>query len=107
MRIEFSTKGGFAPLPGFNTPVVIDTDDLAPDEAERLAALIAAAGFFDRPAQVGAHPPGGADMQHHIIAVDDGVRSHRVVMAAPVEDQALMELVRAVRAHAGPAHGRR
>ncbi|WP_428266600.1 protealysin inhibitor emfourin [Haliangium sp.] len=97
MRIEFSTEGGIAFLPGLARPVTIDTDSLAPEQARRLTELVEAADFFARPAQVGQPPPGAADMQRHIVAIQDGARRHRVAVAEPIEDPALAALMAALR----------
>lgn len=48
MRIEFRQTGGVAGIP--RRPVVIDTAQLSPDQAQRWHDLVAAADLFNLPA---------------------------------------------------------
>lgn len=100
MRIEFSTEGGLAFFPGLSKPVAVEADRLGKDEAERLQRLVEAARFFDLPLVVGSPPPGAADYQSFVLAVDDGARRHTVRVREPVEDPALRDLIELVRKYA-------
>lgn len=94
MRVEFATSGGIAFFPGLARPVVIEANQLPEDEARKLGDLVAASRFFDRPAQM-AHgmAPGAADYRQHTITIEQGGRSHTVVVNEPVEDPDMKQLV--------------
>ena len=77
MRIAWSVDGGFAVFPGLAGPFALDTGTLPPDDAARVAALVDAARFFDRPSPSPA-PPSGCDARRYRVTIDDGVR-HRTL----------------------------
>jgi hypothetical protein len=97
--INFQSGGGFAHFPGLSRPVHIDTAELAPEQADRLKGLVERARFFEQPAEVGAPPPGAADLRSYTITVEDGDRTHTVQTSDALTDPALRELVEHLRTH--------
>ena len=100
MRIEFAQEGGVVYAPGLQKPTTIDLGQLDAKEAEELRRLVKAADFFNLPSQMGTPARGDADCQHYSLAVieDDG-RRHSVRVLVPVENPALLNLIRAVQTH--------
>ena len=92
MRIQYKVDGGFAYFPGLHQPVSIDTDELPPQEAEKLERLIEAAGFFDLPA-VSPPPRGAADFLQYTISVTAPGRNHTVRLTDPIRDPHVRALV--------------
>jgi len=75
MKISIIRSGGFAGL----TEMLgnLDTTSLAPAQAHKIEALVAAARFFELPAEL----PGdaaGADFMRYEVTVADGLRHHTV-----------------------------
>ena len=97
MRIEFATEGGVAYFPGLSRPVVLDTGELDGAEAERVERLVAAAGFFQLPAEASAPRAGAADYQRYTVTIDDGERRHRVRFADPIGDPDQLALIDALK----------
>jgi hypothetical protein len=98
--VNFESGGGFAHFPGLSRPVRIDTTELSPEQADQLKRLVARARFFEQPAEVGAPPPGAADLRSYTITVQDGDRTHTVKTSDALEDPQLRELVEHLRAQA-------
>jgi hypothetical protein len=97
--INFESGGGFAHFPGLSRPVRIDTAELAPEQADHLKGLVERARFFEQPAEVGAPPPGAADLRSYTITVEDGDRRHTVKTSDALADPALRDLVEHLRTH--------
>lgn len=98
MRIQLKVSGGFASFPGLSQPIVIESDALPRDQADRLKQLLDQAHFFDLPAVVKPPAPGAADYRQYTITVDDGSRHHTVQATDPLgnpELQALLDFLRA------------
>jgi hypothetical protein len=96
MRVELLTEGGIAFFPGLSKPIVVDSADLPPAEAQQLKQLVADARFFELPAAARALPKGGGDMRSHTITVKDGRRNHTVRLIEPIEnhnEQALVDFL--------------
>ena len=103
MRIEFTNPlTGMAYLPKANQPIVIDTEQLPPGEAEDLERLVTVTDFFNLPATGGA-PPTRPDPLTYTVTVEDRGRSHTVRVVAPTENPALQELIRHLKARAAGA----
>lgn len=100
MVVNFESGGGFAHFPGLSRPVRIDTTELAPEQADRLKGLVERARFFEQPAEVGAPPPGAADLRSYTITVQDADRTHTVKTSDALTDPALRDLVEHLRAQA-------
>lgn len=98
MVINFESGGGFAHFPGLSRPVRIDTEELTPEQADHLKGLVERARFFEQPAEVGAPPPGAADLRSYTITVEDGDRRHKVRTSDALADPALRDLVEHLRA---------
>lgn len=98
MVINFESGGGFAHFPGLSRPVRIDTAELAPEQAHHLKGLVERARFFEQPAEVGAPPPGAADLRSYTITVEDGDRRHTVQTSDALGDPGLRDLVEHLRA---------
>lgn len=97
MVIKFESEGGFAHFPGLSRPIHIDTEELAPEQAEQLKGLVERARFFEQPPEVGAPPPGAADLRSYTITVQDGDRTHTVRTSDALADPALRDLVEHLR----------
>ena len=100
MVINFESGGGFAHFPGLSRPVRIDTAELAPEQADQIKGLVERARFFEQPPEVGAPPPGAADLRSYTITVQDGGRTHTVRTSDALADPALRDLVEHLRAQA-------
>lgn len=102
MRIQFSTEGGLAYIPGLSRPVIIATSELPAEEADELEQLVETAGFFELPdTTVSSH--GAADYQQYTISVATPGRSHTARLADPIEDPSVRELVNSLREKASEA----
>ena len=99
MVINFESGGGFAHFPGLSRPVRIDTAEMAPEQAGRLEGLVDRARFFEQPSEVGAPPPGSADLRSYTITVQDGDRTHTVQTSDDLTDPGLRDLVEHLRTH--------
>lgn len=73
MRISFERSGGFA---GMTLRRTVDTDELPPDEAERVRGLVEGADFFALPAAGAAGR--GADRFQYVVEVEHAGRRHAV-----------------------------
>ncbi len=73
MRISFERTGGLA---GMKLQRVIDSKDLLPADAKRLAALLKRSRFFDLPPELECASP-GMDRFHYRLTVenDEGTRT--------------------------------
>lgn len=96
MKITVKRSGGFAGLT--ENIADLDTSQLDRETADKIAAQVASAGFFDYPAEA-AGGAVGADMYRYEITVTDGARHHKVSFAesAP-EAAALLDLVNTLQA---------
>lgn len=72
MRIDFERSGGFA---GLRLTYRADADDLAPQLAEELAALVESSGFFDiQQSEVEPAPAGPPDVFLYRLSLSQGGR---------------------------------
>lgn len=101
MLVRLETDGGFAFVPGRNRPITVDSNDLGPVDAAKLAHLVEIANFFALPVKVGRFPPDAADVRRYTVTVEDGTRRHSVSFVDPVTDMHLAALRDFVRATAG------
>lgn len=72
MRIRFTQAGGFHP-PAMARALEVDTETLSGADAAELARLAADAGVFGI-AQPPPPPAQARDIQHYLLAVEDGPR---------------------------------
>jgi hypothetical protein len=103
MRVSFKVSGGIAAFPGLAAPRTIDVDALHPDERASLERLIQDARFFDLPSRL-PPPRGAADYQSYEITIEDGPRTHSVVVSDPVSHQGVPALVARLRQLTLPRH---
>jgi emfourin len=98
MRIEFTQDGGLtAAIPGLRKPpIILDTGELAEEEAAKLARQVEAAHFFELPAHAGAPPRGAADFRHYTLTVEDGERRHTVAFDQFTPNEGLQALRRQI-----------
>jgi hypothetical protein len=97
MRISLRTSGGVGYFPGLAAPRTVDVDALGDDELRAVRQLVDDARFFELPAR----PPtlkGAADYRTYEITIEDGARRHTAVLADPIVEPALQELVERLRA---------
>jgi hypothetical protein len=107
MRVEFATSGGIAYFPGLARPVVIEAAQLPEEEARKLNELVASSRFFDQPEQTANRmAPGAADYRQHTITIEQGGRSHTLVVNEPIEDPGLKQLVGFLEGQAKAARAR-
>ena len=92
LRIQYAVEGGIAYLPGLSKPVIIDTNELPPNEANELERLIEEVDFFNLPANY-TRPRDAADYQEYTISVTARGHSHTVRFIDPVENPPLLALV--------------
>ena len=74
MRVSLERSGGFA---GISQTYSISSDELPPEEAQKVANLVEQAGFFELPPVVRSAEP-GADRFQYKITVESGHGSHTV-----------------------------
>ena len=91
MKITFKASGGFIHVPGFVSPVVIDTDTIASQLASELESYVRVSRFFEQPARAEA-PGGAADYRTYTITVEDGQRFHTIEFTDLTVDQNLQRL---------------
>ncbi len=103
MKINFEMSGGFAYLPAFSRPFIIDTAQMEPQDANQLESFVQESRFFDQPARVGTIPRGAADYQTYTITVEDGPHSHTIQLTDPITDANLQRLVSHLRNMAHPS----
>jgi hypothetical protein len=94
MQIEIEMDTGLAYMPGLAKPVTIEVDQLPEQEAQQLRGLVAAARFFDQPAQLAPATTRGADLRSFTITVTEGTQRHTVTVKEPIEDEPIRRLVR-------------
>ena len=63
MRIDIQRSGGFAGISQTNS---ISTDQMPVEETQKVAELVAAAGFFELPSVIRSAEPGGDRFQYKI-----------------------------------------
>ncbi len=93
MRIQLNIDGGLAYFPGLSKPIVVDSERLPAQEADKLRQLLNAARFFDLPPALKAPAPGAADYRKYTITVDDDSKHHTVQVTDPIEDPSLRALL--------------
>jgi hypothetical protein len=93
MRIIFKVEGGLGYFPGLSTPIVIDSSELAPQQAADLERLVREADFFDLSPKIGIQQSGAADYRQYTITLEEGGRQHTVRVSEPVENPNLAALV--------------
>jgi hypothetical protein len=89
MRIDYERTGGFA---GIRLAATIDTANLSTEQAKALQDSIAAAHFFDLPAQIPA-PPQVADQFHYHVTIEDRGKRHTVDVGEASASPALQALL--------------
>ncbi len=102
MQVSLERSGGFANIP---FSVTIDTDTLSRDEVAQLRQWIAEAQFFELPSslrsprQSDRFVPPSADRFQYEITVQEGDRSHTVIVNEAAIPEALKPLVQWLTAH--------
>lgn len=91
MKITFKASGGFVFLPGLSQPFAIDTEELAPQAAHELEALVLESQFFAQPARAEG-PVGAADYRTYTITVEDGPRIHTIEFTDLIDNASLQQL---------------
>jgi hypothetical protein len=104
MKINFKMDGGFAYLPAFSRPLVIDTTQIDQQAANQLESLLRESRFFDQPAQTGTVAKGAADYRTYTITVEDGPNFHTIQLTDPIADENLQKLVSHLRSMAHPSN---
>lgn len=103
MQLQVHIEGGFAYLPGQTKPIVLESNTLAPSEAETMRQLVTQAHFFDLPEKLDA--PGakrGADYRRYTITVEEGSRRHTVQMTDPIPNPELQAIITYAQRHRSP-----
>jgi len=88
--IRFKVEGGLAYFPGLASPMTLEVEELPPQEAKAVKALVRASHFFQQPSQ---EAPRGADLQTYVLTVEDAGQSHTVMLCDPISDPELRALV--------------
>ncbi len=99
MRIELKVDGGLASFPGLSKPIIIDSDALPDQEANKLKQLLDEVHFFDLPPVINAPSPGAADYRQYTITVDDGSKHHVVQATDPIKDPNFQNLLNYLQSH--------
>ncbi len=89
MKIYLVRSGGFAAI---ELRSVIDSEQLAEEERQKVETLVEAAGFFDLPGEIPSSGS-GVDRFHYTLTIQRGEQSHTVETGEegmPAELQALV-----------------
>jgi hypothetical protein len=90
MKIRFERSGGFA---GMLVTTTVDTEALAPEEAQQLRLSIEEADFFALPRKLTAPSPGADHFQYNITVESEG-RRHTIETTDVAAPEALRPLLR-------------
>ena len=104
MHIHFERSGGFM---GTRIEATINTEDLPPEEAQKVTSLIEEASFFDLPSAI-ASPTPGADQFQYRVTVESEERKHTVEIgdaAIPEDVQPLLRQLTILARGKGPSSG--
>ena len=96
MVFTLSRSGGFAGIA--RPPLTVDSADLARPAAKRLESLVAAAGFFDLPAQLKSKPAQADRFQFTLSVKGDEGAEHTVAFSEEAASSELSALVAALQA---------
>jgi hypothetical protein len=103
MKITFKMDGGFAYLPAFSKPFIIDTAQIDSQEANQLEQFVRESRFFEQPAQKGFVAKGAADYRKYTITIEDSPRVHSIQVTDPIADAHLQRFVSHLRTMAHPS----
>ena len=92
MRVRFQKSGGIAYFPGLAAPRTIDVDALSEPQRREVVGLIDDSHFFSLPSEMPT-APGAADHLTYRITIEDGARSHSVIVSEPVRSAPLARLI--------------
>jgi hypothetical protein len=95
MRLALARSGGVAGIRP--APAVVDTKNLPPADAQRLEALVDAAGFFTLPSELREEAPAPDSFQYSLTIEVAGKRPHTVTFSERSASEPLRELKRALR----------
>jgi hypothetical protein len=93
VTVSVAIDGGLAAFPGLSRPVTVSTADLPPEEADRVAKLVADERLFDVP---GNPPP--PDARSYTVTVASGGTDRTVTAFDPVPAP-LRDLIDVVQRH--------
>jgi hypothetical protein len=89
MQIRFQRDGGLA---GRSLRLALDTSDLAAADRAEIEELVEASGFMDLPPVLEGEPE-ARDAYTYTVTVEDGDRSHTVVVADSAVPDSLRPLI--------------
>ena len=89
MRIEFERSGGFA---GMQLSTTVDTEDLAPRDAELLESAVDEACVDQLPRRLVSAAPGADRFQYHLV-VEEGDERHEVDVGEAALPDSLRPLI--------------
>jgi deoxyribose-phosphate aldolase len=91
MKIEFEKRGGFA---GLTLKTILDTQDLTPEEKNKVISLIKESNFFElKQSTFSSKERGGADLFKYKIAVKDEEGANIIETTDTMLDETLRSLV--------------
>ena len=93
MRVQLKVSGGLAYFPGLSKPIIIDSNTLPAQQANKLKQLLDDVSFFDLPSVINAPPAGAADYRQYTITVDDDGKHHTVLATDLIQDPKLQVLL--------------
>ena len=94
MRIQVKIEGGLAFFSNLNKPMMIDADQLPPQEAGELQQLLDTARFFELPKEIGPPAAGAADYRQYKVTVENNEGdSHTVQFADLLDNPELRKLL--------------
>jgi hypothetical protein len=93
VTVSVAIDGGLAPFPGLSRPVTVSTADLSPEDADRVAKLVADERLFDIP-----RDPPPPDARSYTVTVASGGTDRTVIAFDPVPAP-LRDLIDVVRRH--------
>jgi hypothetical protein len=89
LRLSFERSGGFAAL---TMSAIVDENDLAPDEAQKLRQLVGEADFFNLPEKIMGRSPRPDRFQYQLRLEESG-REHAVTVSEEALSPKLKALV--------------
>jgi hypothetical protein len=92
MLISLHRHGGLAAIPGLELKVAVNTADLPKAEAQELERAVQNAAIGDLPST--AEPARGGDRRIYELTVQDGTWSRSVTLTDPIQQPAVLELIK-------------
>ena len=102
MRVELTTDGGFAHIPGLAAPVVVDSAQLAGEDAAQLRRLCDAASASAK-SDDAPQPSSIPDGRRYRLTIETGDKRRELKISDPIEHPAIAALIAFVQQRGRPS----